>query len=123
MKGLDSAAFNAGDIGSGHGRRTIQRTGSPAQPSHAVMADGRTDRGEDEIGRQVRQQRFDRLTDGGMAGRRGVRWLIKCRIVGIYLGDGFDPARGIALAEHPREVRLHQAVIVDGLSGHLLRSG
>jgi len=31
VEGLDSAAFNLGDIGSGHSRRTVRRTGPPAQ--------------------------------------------------------------------------------------------
>ena len=49
VEGLDSAAFNSGNIGSGHGRRTVRRTGLPAQPPETVMADGPADRGEDEV--------------------------------------------------------------------------
>ncbi len=57
-----------------------------------------------------------------MARRRRIRF-IQYRIVSIELRDGFHPTRGVALAEHPREVCLHEAVIVDGFSGHVLPSG
>src|SRR5260370_33452287 len=53
-----------------------------------------------------------------MACRRGIRF-IQYRIVGIELCDSFHPTRGVAFAKHPREVRLHEAVIVDGLIDHL----
>src|SRR6266436_7268605 len=53
-----------------------------------------------------------------MARRRGIRF-IQYRIVGIELCDSFHPTRGVAFAKHPREGRLHEAVIVDGLIDHL----
>ena len=55
VEGLDSAAFNLGDIGSGHSRGTVRRTGPPAQPSHTVMADSGTNRSENEVWWQARQ--------------------------------------------------------------------
>jgi len=57
-----------------------------------------------------------------MARRCRIRF-IQYRIVGIEFCDGFHPTRGVVLAEHAREVRLHEAVIVDGFSGHVLPSG
>ena len=55
--------------------------------------------------------------------RLGVRFIQRC-VVGIELRDGFDSARGITFAEHPRKVRLHQAVVINWrlrlCSGHRL---
>jgi len=53
-----------------------------------------------------------------MARRRRIRF-IQYPIVGIESAMAFIGAR-VVLAEHAREVRLNEAVIVDGFSGHLL---
>src|SRR6266849_941071 len=75
VEGSDSAAFNPGDMGFRHGRGTVRWTGLPAQPPKTVVANGRTDRGEDKVWRQARQERFHRLADGGMARRRRIRFI------------------------------------------------
>src|SRR5271169_5345310 len=51
---LDAIAFNPGDVGSGHNRGTVRRTGTPTQPSHTVMANSGTNRVEGEVWRQAR---------------------------------------------------------------------
>ena len=80
VEGSDSAAFNPGDIGSRHGRGTVRWTGLPAQPPETVVADGRADRGEDEVWRQARQERFYRLADGDMA---------RCCLAALWLRHDF----------------------------------
>ncbi len=66
------------------------------------MADGGANRSEDEVGRQARQQRFHRLVDGGMARRRGIRWFIQDRVVGIEFGDGFACRRAASRSPNTR---------------------
>jgi len=49
VKGLDTAAFEPGDIGSGQGYGTVRWPGSPSQPPDAVVTDGGANRSEGEV--------------------------------------------------------------------------
>src|SRR5258708_19594547 len=48
-----------------------------------------------------------------MAGRRGIR-LVGHGVFGIELADRRDAPLGVSLAELPHEVRLHEALVIDG---------
>src|SRR5258707_1570403 len=48
-----------------------------------------------------------------MARRRGIR-LVEHGVFGIELADRRDAPLGVSLAEHPHEVRLHEALVIDG---------
>src|SRR5258708_19507533 len=71
MEGLDSAAFDPGDIGS-QGYGSVRWTGPPSQPPGAVVTDGGANRSEGEVWRQARQYRIHRLTDGHRPRRPGI---------------------------------------------------
>jgi hypothetical protein len=49
VEGLDFAAFEPGEIGSGHSYGTVRWTGLPAQPSDTVVANGGANRSEGEV--------------------------------------------------------------------------
>src|SRR5260370_40171139 len=63
MEGLDSAAFDPGDIGSSNGYRTVRWTGLPSQTPDAVAADGGASHREGAAWRRARQKPMQQLDD------------------------------------------------------------
>src|SRR5258708_130737 len=56
-----------------------------------------------------------------MTRRRGIRFKQRS-VVGIEFSNGLHPTGDVALVEHPCEICLHEAVIVDRSRAHLLPS-
>lgn len=90
----------------------MRRAGAPAQATDPVVTDRGSKRCEDEVRRQAGEQFGHRFGDRGMTFGRSLR-LVQHGVFGMEFADRLDALCGVALAEHSREVRLHQAVVVD----------
>src|SRR5687767_5892777 len=106
------AALQMGDIHAGDHNEAIGRSRSPLKSPYAVVTDSRPHRAEDKVLRQAGEQRGHRFGDRSMALYGGLR-LVQHGVFSIEFADRDDAPPGVALAEYPRQIRLHYVVIVN----------
>ncbi len=98
MERLDAGILEVGDVHAVDGRWAVWRPSLPAQSAEAMMAEGRSGRGEGEVRRQAGEQPGHRFGDRSVTLRCRVGRFMEHGVLGIEFvnrPDAFPPSRSL----------------------------